>query len=300
MKKKYLILISITIIIISVILIIGFNVNKKISLNESNINLSSNTLNKINGIGNKLQSNYKKIEELKIEKGLEKQKKEIEKKKQEELKKNTNAKKVYLTFDDGPSNNTNLILQKLKKYNIKATFFVINKDNADYQKYYKEIVDQGHEIAIHSYTHNYKQIYKNVDAFFEDYNLLKEKIKNLTGKDVTTFRFPGGSSNSIVDKQTLQNIFKKALSMNAIYLDWNVDSEDSSGKKLNSQQIANNIINRVQHSKNAVILLHDTNDKYSTVEALDVIIPKLKQLGYTFDTVENIVDPSPFQHRKLQ
>ena len=108
---------------------------------------------------------------------------------------NTETKYAYLTFDDGPSDNTTKILDFLKANNIKATFFVIGKDNMD--DIYKRIVDEGHTLAIHSNTHDYKGIYQSVDTFMEDINTLANHLEKVTGVRPTIMRVPGGSNNTV-------------------------------------------------------------------------------------------------------
>ncbi|MBO4461285.1 MAG: polysaccharide deacetylase family protein, partial [Lachnospiraceae bacterium] len=106
-----------------------------------------------------------------------------------------NAKKVYLTFDDGPSHNTELILDILKEYNVKATFFVIGRNDEYSKSLYKRIVDEGHTIALHSYTHRYSSIYASLDAYKEDLQKISDLVYDATGVRSKFIRFPGGSSN---------------------------------------------------------------------------------------------------------
>ena len=116
-------------------------------------------------------------------------------KKYNQIRQEKGIKVVYLTFDDGPTpNNTPRILEILKRNNIKATFFVIGQ-NPDM---YKQIVNEGHAIAIHTYSHEYKQVYASVDAFFADLYKLRDLIKEKTGVDPKVTRFPGGSNTTKV------------------------------------------------------------------------------------------------------
>ena len=107
-----------------------------------------------------------------------------------------NQKTIYFTFDDGPSSTTTKILDILKEEGIKATFFVINADEK-YDKVIKRAYDEGHTIGLHSYSHKYKSIYKSEDAYFDDLNLINNKVKKITGYKSNIIRFPGGSSNTI-------------------------------------------------------------------------------------------------------
>ena len=108
---------------------------------------------------------------------------------------NLNQKKVYLTFDDGPSDHTAQILDILKKHKVKATFFVVGKETEHAKKMYQRIVLEGHTLAMHSYSHNYDQIYANVGAFSKDLMKLQKYLYDLTDVKPYIYRFPGGSSN---------------------------------------------------------------------------------------------------------
>ena len=90
-------------------------------------------------------------------------------------------RKVYLTFDDGPSSNTEAILEVLDKYNVKATFFVVGTTDEDLVPLYKKIVDSGNSIGLHSYSHQYSKIYKDLDSFKEDFHKIQDYVKKLTG-----------------------------------------------------------------------------------------------------------------------
>ena len=107
---------------------------------------------------------------------------------------NAGLKKVYLTFDDGPSIYTKDILDILKRYNVKATFFVTGMNSEQYGDYYQEILDDGHSLGIHTYSHVYHDIYESLEAFQEDFLKMQDYIYQLTGEKVKLYRFPGGSA----------------------------------------------------------------------------------------------------------
>ena len=117
----------------------------------------------------------------------------------------SSGKKVYLTFDDGPSSNTDQILDILKDYDVKATFFVVGKTDERSVKAYQRIVEEGHTLAMHSYSHKYDEIYESKEAFARDLNSLQEYLYETTGVWPRIYRFPGGSSNTVskVDMQEL-------------------------------------------------------------------------------------------------
>ncbi len=186
--------------------------------------------------------------------------------------------RVYLTFDDGPSDNTDAILDILDDYNIKATFFVVGKDVDTYGDSYKRIVDDGHTIGMHSYSHNYSAIYSSKEAFESDFNEIHDLIYDVTGVDSKFYRFPGGSSNK------LSNIgmypFISFLNEEGVeYFDWNVSSGDATSAAFTSAELVDNVMTDVVKYKTSVVLLHDSRGKQATVEALPELIEALQQEG---------------------
>ncbi len=186
--------------------------------------------------------------------------------------------RVYLTFDDGPSDNTDAILDILDDYNIKATFFVVGKDVDTYGDAYKRIVDDGHTIGMHSYSHNYSAIYSSKEAFESDFNEIHDLIYDVTGVDSRFYRFPGGSSNK------LSNIgmypFISFLNEEGVeYFDWNVSSGDATSAAFTSAELVDNVMTDVVKYKTSVVLLHDSRGKQATVEALPELIEALQQEG---------------------
>ena len=192
---------------------------------------------------------------------------------------------IYLTFDDGPSGTTSKVLDILKSENIKATFFVVNFSSG-YEPVIKRIANEGHTIALHSYTHNYKLIYSSKNAYFDDLNKLKNKVKSVTGVDSYILRFPGGSSNTIsnFNKGIMTLLTKKVKEQGYHYFDWNVDSRDAGGAK-NSDAVYNNVMKNLNPNRNNVVLMHDFANNNKTVEALERIIKDAKNKGYKFSNI---------------
>lgn len=192
------------------------------------------------------------------------------------------AKVIYLTFDDGPSANTGKILDILKKYNVKATFFVIK--NETYSSNYKRIVDEGHSIALHSYTHDYSVIYRSADAYFNDLNKISDYVYEKAGVRTRMIRFPGGSSNT-VSRSYCRGIMSRLAVLTAekgyVYFDWNSANNDATGQNLSVAQIRN-AANSYGGRSPLVMLMHDAPAKYKTVEALPGIIEYYKSRGYYF------------------
>lgn len=187
---------------------------------------------------------------------------------------------VYLTFDDGPSDLTPSILKTLKKNDVKATWFVVgshnNLDNL------KKIWDAGHQVALHSNSHNYNKIYKSAGAFFADLDELAKKVHKRIGVAPTLIRFPGGSINSYNDK-TRKKIMEELKKRNWHYFDWNASTEDAvSQKARTTKQIISSTKKSSKDKHSVCLLMHDTNAKKSTAKALDKIIKYYKKKGFKF------------------
>ena len=204
------------------------------------------------------------------------------------------TKVCYLTFDDGPSSRTKEILDILKKYNVKATFFVINSPESYLMK---RIHEEGHAIGLHAYSHNYAQIYKSTDAYFKDLNAISDKVYSLTGVRSPIMRFPGGGSNA-VSKQYSKGIMTKLTAevtkKGYAYFDWNVDSDDAGSSHSSYTRIVNNVINGSKGKNSICVLMHDASSKTSTVQALPYIIEGLSERGYRFEVLTN--KTSGFHH----
>ncbi len=181
-------------------------------------------------------------------------------------------KLIYLTFDDGPSEYTDEILDILAEYDVKATFFVLAKEGYDEQ--YNRIVEEGHTLALHSYTHQYSSIYESPESFRNDVTDLSDYLFEITGYRCEFYRFPGGSSNTIIkfDKNSLFQILEEE---ELVYFDWNVTSKDASSQRLSANTIANNVLSGVAQTNTSVVLMHDASDKYTTVQALPIILENL-------------------------
>lgn len=194
---------------------------------------------------------------------------------------NAGLKKVYLTFDDGPSIYTKDILDVLKRYNVKATFFVTGMNSEQYDDYYQKILDDGHSLGIHTYSHVYNDVYKSLDSFVEDFNKMRNLIYEKTGEEITLYRFPGGSGNNVVSPTVRKEIFAWLEEEGIQYYDWNVSSGDAEKQVPSAQKIAQNCIEGVKNCNTAIVLLHDAGGKKSTIEALPLIIEGINQLDDT-------------------
>ena len=186
--------------------------------------------------------------------------------------------KVYLTFDDGPSSNSAEILDILDDYNVKATFFVVGREDEDSLAIYKRIVDEGHTIAMHSYSHSYSTLYSSLNAFQSDLEQIQNLIYDATGVECDLYRFPGGSSNQVSNVDMTEYI--EYLNSSGIrYLDWNVASGDATSVAYSADDLVENVMADVVKYKTSVVLMHDADNKDATVEALPKLIEQLQGIG---------------------
>lgn len=218
---------------------------------------------------------------------------DVERKEYEET-----SRKVYLTFDDGPSIYTDEILDILDEYGVKATFFVLARENEKYEPMYLRIIDEGHTLGMHSYTHEYTDIYKDLISFESDVMSIQRFIYDLTGYESTIYRFPGGSSNSYC-KKTIQSYISFLQEEGIQYFDWNISSQDASTTSLTSEEITQNVLSMVENYDNCIILMHDAASKHSTVEALPTIIEGILAMEDT-QILPITSDTIPVQHRKSE
>ncbi len=190
-----------------------------------------------------------------------------------------NGKAVYLTFDDGPGQYTDRLLDILADHNVKATFFV----TASFPKYLdclEREAAEGHTIAVHTYSHDYKKIYKSTKAYWKDFEQMEAVIEEYTGERTNVFRFPGGSSNMIskkFDEGIMTKLVKQANQKDLVYYDWNVLSGDA-GNTRDPDQIYKNIVKGCANNTHSVVLCHDIHE--FTVDAMDKTIHKLLVQGY--------------------
>lgn len=204
------------------------------------------------------------------------------------------VRKVYLTFDDGPSSGTGEILDILAEYDVKATFFVTGKTGDWAEDAYRRIVEEGHTLGMHSYTHVYQQIYASLDAYTEDLLMLQDYLYDITGFKSMYVRFPGGSSNRV--SQTDMSVFISWLEEEGFtYYDWNISSQDASGVRLTPEQIVDNCLNGLEKKDNVIILMHDAASKHTTVEALPILIERIQSMENT-ELLPITVDTVPVQH----
>lgn len=202
--------------------------------------------------------------------------------------------KVYLTFDDGPSSNTNRILDILAEYDVKATFFVVGKEGEEYQSLYKRIVEEGHTLGMHSYSHKYDEIYQSVESYAQDLSKLQEFLYDTTGVWCRFCRFPGGSSNT-VSQVDMHDLIAYLDEQDITYFDWNVSSGDASNSYISSDAIINNCLATLTKQNESIILMHDASNKNTTVQALPMLIERIQAMENTV-IVPITEDTEPIQH----
>lgn len=207
------------------------------------------------------------------------------------------VKHAYLTFDDGPSENTGAILDILKQYNVKATFFVIGKTDQTSIDLYKRIVAEGHSLGIHSFSHKYTQIYESMESFQNDVLSLQAHLKEITGQEVHLYRFPGGSSNT-VSKVPIEDCIRFLSENGFTYYDWNATNGDATGKQIAPEEMVSSVLNELEKYQNITVLMHDGAGKQQTVATLPSIIEHLQAQGVQILPITD--QTKPVQHKKVE
>ena len=235
---------------------------------------------------------------------LAKEQEELEKIRQEKLPKLTevgienmnhiyssDTKRVFLTFDDGPSSNTNQILDILNERGIKATFFVLGSNVEKKPEVVRRMYDEGHFIANHGYSHVYEAIYQSPQAVLDEYNKCNQLVREAIGEQEYNshlFRFPGGLVGG--NYADIKNQANDLLSQNNIvHVDWNALNGDSETTSPTIEYEMQRIQETVGDKQSVVILMHDAQAKKVTVEALPGIIDYLKGQGYEFKNFYEII-----------
>ena len=203
---------------------------------------------------------------------------------------------IYLTFDDGPSKNTEDILYILKRYNIKATFFFNGGTDEKTMERMKAVADAGHSIGVHSISHDYEKVYESVESYLDDFYATYTCVYEATGVKPQIFRFPGGSINNY-NRFVYMQIIAEMTRRGFVYYDWNVSGEDAV-HGANWTSIYNNVMTGIRNnsSDRAIVLLHDADDKYATVTVLEDVIDALLADGYSFGQLDPSVKPVTFSY----
>ena len=198
---------------------------------------------------------------------------------------------VCLTFDDGPSRTTPAVLDALNAAGVKATFFVVATGyNEKYLPLIADAAAAGHQIALHSASHEYSDIYRSADAYWQDIALLKERISPyINTTSLHYLRFPGGSTNTVSRRYggrgVMAELKQQCTEKGYAYVDWNVCAEDAVGGKPSAGTIYRNVVRETGKQTQCIVLMHDSATTRTTAEALPDIIRWYTDNGYTFLTV---------------
>lgn len=196
-----------------------------------------------------------------------------------------NSKIVYLTFDDGPTKPvTDKLLDTLKEYDVKATFFVVGKEIQGCEEVLKRMHSEGHVIGIHTYSHSFKKIYKNKDRFINENVDTAKLVCDVTGFMPNILRFPGGSHNRL-DDEFLDEIHEKGFRVS----DWTNSCEDGVNPNASPDKLYKNSLKKIVSRKKfpgLIILMHSNCNNENTIKALPKIINHYKSLGYEFRVID--------------
>lgn len=208
-------------------------------------------------------------------------------------------KTAYLTFDDGPSDRTDEVLDILKKKNVKATFFVVGKADEKNKARMRRIVAEGHTLGMHSYSHRYAQIYDSVEAYLADMYKIFNLIKDATGTTPSVFRFPGGTINAY-NGSLYRELCAEMVRRGFVPYDWNLSSGDATADAISEKKIINNVVGSSSNVVRGFILMHDSEYRKTTVAALDDIIDQMQAKGFTFLPITPDVQPCLFSYQDFQ
>lgn len=198
---------------------------------------------------------------------------------------------VCLTFDDGPSRTTPAVLAALDAAGVHGTFFVVATGyNEKYLPLLTQAAAAGHQIALHSASHEYSDIYGSSEAYWADIALLKERIAPyVDAESIRYLRFPGGSTNTVSRRYGGKGLMKQLKSeveqKGWQWVDWNVCAEDAVGGHPSADTIYRNVVRETGQQTNCIVLMHDSSSTHTTAEALPDIIQWYTDNGYTFLTV---------------
>lgn len=201
-------------------------------------------------------------------------------------------KTVCLTFDDGPSKNTDKVLNIMNQYGVHGTFFVLGEQVKTGAEHIKKIYNSGNAIGNHSYTHNFSTLYPgnkiSVSSYMNEYYKTENELKAVLGDGFNTklVRMPGGENSRYYYKDPNLGTLKNKFSNEGIAsVDWNALNGDAEGKKYTVQEMVDYVKRSSQGQKHIVVLMHDAAAKGLTVEALPQIIEYYKSQGYNFKVI---------------
>lgn len=201
---------------------------------------------------------------------------------------------IYLTIDDGPCKSTGKLLDTLDQVGIKVVFYVTAQygSDEDIVEQMKEIHKRGHKVEVHTYSHDYKDIYSSVDAFLKDFKKMDDLIYEATGERSKTFRFPGGSNTGYNEK--IRDALLTEMSRRGyVYYDWNASNGDSDG--YSPDKFASKVVGECSVNSWNIVLMHNTPGKDESINTLPDFVNQLQQAGYTFKLLDETVPPLQFK-----
>ena len=207
-------------------------------------------------------------------------------------------KTAYLTFDDGPSDRTDEVLKILDEKNVKATFFVVGRSDDLSIERIKKAAAAGHTIGMHSYSHDYEKIYSSVEDFLADFYKIFKMLRDEAGVTPTVFRFPGGSLNTY-NQGIYKEIIAEMLRRGFRYYDWNLSAEDATTRSPSASTIVKGITSYSAGKTHGIILMHDSVNCRTTVEALPELIDTLREQGFAFAPLDRSVRQMSFHYQTV-
>ena len=196
-------------------------------------------------------------------------------------------KTLYLTFDDGPSKNTEKLLDLLTERGAKATFFVTaqEEDTAYRDSLLRRIVQEGHTLGLHSYTHAFSKIYASPESYLKDIDRLREMVVEATGYEPSVVRFPGGSHTMNASAATISALKAELERRGYRIYDWDILTSDSGASPRAAAEITRAIVQGVEKHDGGIVLCHDNRTPTTTPRAVAEAIDRLAPKGYAFEAL---------------
>jgi len=209
-------------------------------------------------------------------------------------------KTVYFTFDDGPSKNTEVLLDLLQKEGVKATFFVCaqGEDTEYMQMLLRRMRDEGHSIGLHTCSHRYQDVYVSLEGYLDDLASIDAFVYEATGLHPNILRFPGGSRTANADPALMRQIAQEVTRRGYVFFDWTVPSKDDGATPAPVESITARIVNGVKERQVEIILCHDNPTPTTTPAAVEAAIAALREQGYRFDRLTHKTPPVQLINQK--
>lgn len=201
---------------------------------------------------------------------------------------------IYLTFDDGPSPNTEKVLNVLQEEDVPGTFFVVGVTSEKDIALYNRIIEDGHALGLHSFDHDMQGVYQSFKSFRKDFDKLENWIFEKTNATLRICRMVGGSHSMYCSAAVREQILSYMMESGYACFDWDIDSKDSGMYAIPAWKIAQNVIQSAKKKPNQdlIILMHDDGLRTSIADALKTIIPYFKEQGYSFDILQEDTESS--------